>query len=127
MTPFPSLTAAELARPEAGWLKSTRLGLELGLREVAERLDVSPQAVHQFEKSEVAGTISLRQLENIARAMGCRVVYAFVSAKVARPVRVARTAPSARPTPAVEPPPAAPHLPVEHSKFLDNLAEGRFD
>ncbi len=126
MTELPSLIAAEFNRPESGWLKSTRLGLELGLREVAERLDVSPQAVHQFEKSEIAGTISLRQLEKVARAMGCRVVYAFVSAKAARPARVARIAPTARAAPAAEPPPAAPQS-VEHSMFLDNLAEGRFD
>ncbi len=39
---------------------------------------MSPQAIHQFEKSEAAGAISLRQLEAVAGAMGCRVVYSLV-------------------------------------------------
>jgi hypothetical protein len=44
-------------------------------------MNVSPQAIHQLEKSEAAGTISLKQLEAVAAAMGCRVVYAVVPRK----------------------------------------------
>jgi hypothetical protein len=44
-------------------------------------MKVSPQAVHQLEKSEAAGTISLKQFEAAAAAMGCRVVYAVVPRK----------------------------------------------
>ena len=113
----------ESTRLGSDWLKATRLKLGLGLRQVAERLDVSPQAVHQFEKSETAGTISLRQLENVAHAMGCRVVYALVPAKAARPTRVARATPAPL---AVEPAPVEPHS-VERSLFLENLAADRFD
>jgi hypothetical protein len=42
------------------------------------RLNVSPQAIHQLEKSEAAGTISLGQLEVVAASMGCRLTYALV-------------------------------------------------
>jgi hypothetical protein len=48
-------------------------------------MNVSPQAVHQLEKSEAAGTISLKQLEAAATAMGCRVVYAVVPRKGSLP------------------------------------------
>ena len=44
-------------------------------------MKVSPQALHQLEKSEAAGTISLKQLDAAASAMGCRVVYAVVPRK----------------------------------------------
>lgn len=123
--PAPGFTP-DSSRPHDGWLKSTRLGLELGLREVAERLEVSPQAVHQFEKSELAGTISLRQLDYVARAMGSRVNYSLV------PVRTARSKTNRRPSPAhvtVAAPQAPPPAPgsVEQSMFLENIAEGRFD
>jgi transcriptional regulator with XRE-family HTH domain len=48
------------------------------LRSVAGELKVSPQAIHQLEKSEAAGTISMKQLEAVSNAMGCRVVYALI-------------------------------------------------
>jgi transcriptional regulator with XRE-family HTH domain len=100
--------------------------LGLSLQVVADRMDVSPQAVHQFEKSEDAGTISLRQLGNVAAALGCRLTYslcapdgspAVKSGRKPRPVSVAPEAPA--------PEPAAPT--VEHSMFLQNQADGRFD
>lgn len=120
-------------RPDEGWLKSTRLRRGLSLRAVAERLKVSPQAVHQFEKSEVAGTLSLRQLENVARAMGYRVVYAVRSAETPRQNRPPATEAAANGTlPAPSTPtgrdnPAAAPTPVEHAMFLENQASDRFD
>jgi transcriptional regulator with XRE-family HTH domain len=55
-----------------------RHALGLSLRSVAGGVKVSPQAIHQLEKSEAAGTISLGQLEAVAASMGCRVAYALV-------------------------------------------------
>lgn len=68
----------ELQSPSGGWLKALRQALGLSLKSVAERLKLTPQSIHQFEKSEAIGSISLRQLEALAGAMGCRVVYAIV-------------------------------------------------
>jgi len=65
-------------RPPEGWLRAFRHALGFSLKSVAGRLKVSPQAIHQLEKSETAGTISLGQLEAVAGAMGCRVAYAVV-------------------------------------------------
>jgi transcriptional regulator with XRE-family HTH domain len=119
--------ATDVDRPLGGWLKSTRLGHGVSLRVVAERLDVSPQAVHQFEKSEVAGTISLRQLEHVARAMGCRVVYALRPQETreqarAAPARVAHTVPQSTAFAAAD-----VRRKIEHSMFLENRAADRFD
>ena len=74
----PHTTVWELQRPMEGWLRKFRLALGLSLKSVAERLKVSPQAIHQLEKSEAAQSISLRQLEAVAGAMGCRVFYTLV-------------------------------------------------
>ena len=64
-----------LAHPHGGWLRALRHQRGWSLQAVADRLGVTPQAVHQFEKSEVAGTISLRQLALVAAAMGGSVAY----------------------------------------------------
>jgi predicted DNA-binding mobile mystery protein A len=74
----PGQPVRSLQRPLAGWLKAVRQALGLSLKAVAGRLKLSPQAIHQLEKSEAAGTISLRQLEVLAGAMGCRLVYTLV-------------------------------------------------
>jgi len=101
MNAFPSPAPS---RPVKGWLRHHRQHRGLSLQAVADRLDVSPQAVHQFEKSEVAGTISLRQLAAVARAVGCRLNYDLVPAKrgKASPKSPNRslTTPPTHPTPA---------------------------
>jgi len=116
----------KFAQPRDGWLKSTRLRQGISLRMVAERLEVSPQAVHQFEKSEVAGTISLRQLENVARVMGCRVVYALRPRETRRRDRASIAVEPAPDTAGSTGAATAPAT-VEHSMFLENQAAERFD
>jgi predicted DNA-binding mobile mystery protein A len=74
----PERSLRAVQRPDGGWLRAIRHALGLSLRSVAGGLKVSPQAIHQLEKSEAAGTISLGQLEAVAAAMGCRVAYALI-------------------------------------------------
>ena len=74
----PERTIIGLERPSAGWLRAIRQALGLSLKAVAVRLDQTPQAVKQAEESEAARTISLKRLEAVAEAMGCRLVYALV-------------------------------------------------
>jgi predicted DNA-binding mobile mystery protein A len=74
----PERAIQAVQRPPEGWLRAFRHALGLSLKSIAGRLKVSPQAIHQLEKSEAAGTISLVQLEAVAGAMGCRVAYAVV-------------------------------------------------
>ena len=120
---------ADPLRPHGGWLRSIRQTSGLSLQAVADRLDVSPQAVHQFEKSEAAGTISLRQLAIVAAAIGGHVTYSVTLPD--KRTRAASRAKSVAANP--PPPPPAPAVlattppPIEHSMFLDNQASGRFD
>ena len=69
----------KLDRPPLGWLRTVREAFGLSLRNLAGLIGgVSPQALHQFERNEAAGTLTLRNLERVAAAMGCRVVYVIV-------------------------------------------------
>jgi predicted DNA-binding mobile mystery protein A len=76
LLPEQPLQAVKL--PRGGWLKAIRQALGKSLKSVAGELKISPQAIHQLEKSEAAGTISLKQLEAVSSAMGCHVVYTLV-------------------------------------------------
>jgi len=77
----PERSIQAVQRPPEGWLRAFRHALGFSLKSIAGRLKVSPQAIHQLEKSEEAGTISLGQLEAVAGAMGCRLAYAVVPQK----------------------------------------------
>jgi transcriptional regulator with XRE-family HTH domain len=69
---------AQLERPEGGWLRAVRRASGLCLKDVGGVLGVTPQAIHSLEKSENIRSISLKQLDSAAGAMGFRVVYALV-------------------------------------------------
>lgn len=46
--------------------------------ELAHRMGVTPQAVHELEKSEARETIRLETLERVADALGCDLEYVLV-------------------------------------------------
>lgn len=64
--------------PEKGWVFSVRKALGMSAEQVARRKGVSRNAVYQAERSELEGGVSLKQMENLAAAMGGRFVYAIV-------------------------------------------------
>lgn len=70
------LTDVEM--PEKGWVATMRLALGMSAEQVALRKGVSRNAVYQAERSEKDGAVSLKQMENLAKAMGGRFVYAIV-------------------------------------------------
>jgi len=67
-----------LARPELGWLRSTRELAGATLAELARRLEVTPPAVRSFEQAEVDDRITLASLRRVAAAMEHDLVYALV-------------------------------------------------
>ena len=74
-------TAANLAdviSPEKGWIATVRRALGMSAEQVATRKGVSRNAVYQAERSELEGSVSIRQMQNLATAMNARFVYAIV-------------------------------------------------
>jgi predicted DNA-binding mobile mystery protein A len=71
-----------LERPPLGWLRTVREGLGLTLQTLAKKVgNVTPQSVQDFEKNEASGALTLRNLDRVAAAMGCRVVYVLVPSR----------------------------------------------
>ena len=67
-----------LALPKEGWIRTLRKALGMSGAQLARRLNVSRSQVSQSEQKEVSGSITLNTLDNMAQAMGCRVVYTLV-------------------------------------------------
>ncbi len=64
--------------PPSGWVKAIRGSLGLTIRQLAEQVGVGPSSIAQLEKREPKKKVTIESLENAARAMDCKVVYAIV-------------------------------------------------
>lgn len=69
---------ADVEFPEKGWIASVRQALGMPAEQVAKRKGVTRNAVYQAERNELEGGVSLKQMEQLATAMGGHFVYAIV-------------------------------------------------
>jgi predicted DNA-binding mobile mystery protein A len=66
------------ARPRSGWIRAVRGALGMSQAALAARLNISGPAVTKLEHAEPAGGITLAKLAEVASALDCSLVYAFV-------------------------------------------------
>lgn len=69
---------SQYERPASGWVKAIREALGMSAAQLAGRLGVSRQRVHDLEKAELHGGITLTSLRAAAEALDCTLVYALV-------------------------------------------------
>lgn len=66
------------AAPPKGWIRAIRDALGMNGVQLARRMNISPQALADLERSEAAGRIQIGTLRRAAEAMDCQLVYALV-------------------------------------------------
>lgn len=69
---------ADTSPPNGGWVATMRHALGMSAEQVARRKGVTRNAVYQAERSEKEGSVSIKQMENLASAMGGTFVYAII-------------------------------------------------
>jgi predicted DNA-binding mobile mystery protein A len=67
-----------IQRPMRGWVRAIRDALNIGGAQLSKRLSMSQQGVAELEKSEVAGSVSIKTMQKAAEALDCVFVYAVV-------------------------------------------------
>lgn len=67
-----------IQRPMRGWVRAIRDALNMSGLQLSKRLSMSKQGVGELEKSEVAGSISIKTMQKAAEALDCVFVYALV-------------------------------------------------
>jgi predicted DNA-binding mobile mystery protein A len=65
--------------PSKGWIHTLRTALQMSLRQLSAKASIVPQSLKDMENREVAGTITLNTLRDVANAMDMQLVYGFVS------------------------------------------------
>jgi predicted DNA-binding mobile mystery protein A len=68
----------QVAMPPTGWIKAIRTSIGMSMQQLGKKLNVSKQGVQDIEKREKDGSITIKSLREIARAMDMQLVYAFV-------------------------------------------------
>ena len=76
LQPFQSMKT--LAQPPEGWIKLIRKTLHMSLRQLGNRLSITPPSIRDIELREQEGTVTLKTLREAADALDMKLVYAFV-------------------------------------------------
>ncbi len=70
--------AGEVVPPGSGWIHAIRQALNMSLRQLGQRLSITPQSVREIELREKNGTVSIKVLQQVATALNMKFVYGFV-------------------------------------------------
>lgn len=64
--------------PPNGWIYSIRQALNMSLRQLGNRLSITPQSVKEIEDREKNRTVSLKVLQQVASALNMNFIYGFI-------------------------------------------------
>jgi len=77
LNPF-SVLKSEI-NPDNGWVNAIRISIKMSLRQLGERLHITPQGVRDLEKREKEGAITIKTLKEVGRVLDLDLVYGFIS------------------------------------------------
>ena len=64
--------------PPIGWIKAIRNGIGMSMEQLGRKLSITKQGVMDIEKREMEGAITIKAMQEIAKAMDTEFVYGFV-------------------------------------------------
>ncbi|MBL4576505.1 MAG: mobile mystery protein A [Opitutaceae bacterium] len=64
--------------PGKGWIHTVRTALNMSLRQLGERLGITPSSVQDIEKREKEGAITIKALREAAAALDMQLVYGLI-------------------------------------------------
>ena len=68
----------QVAIPPTGWIKAIRIAMGMSMQQLGSKLNVTKQGVMDIENREKDGSITIKSLKEIARALDMQLVYGFV-------------------------------------------------
>lgn len=64
--------------PPKGWINTVRKALKMSLRQLGNRLNISPQSVKEIEEREASGSLTIKSLREAGLALNLKLVYGFI-------------------------------------------------
>ena len=71
-------TLKQVTPPPTGWVKAIRTSLGISLEQLGKKLSVTKQAVTAIEQREQDGSITIKSLREVAKALDMQLVYGLV-------------------------------------------------
>jgi len=68
----------DLSIPTSGWIYAIRQALGMSLRQLGNKMGITPQSVKEIEVREKNGTISLNVLKQFGKSLDLKLVYGFI-------------------------------------------------
>ena len=63
---------------KGGWIRCLRQALGMKLKDLAQITGLSAHSITELEQREVQGKVTVNKLKQMAEAMNCKLVYAFL-------------------------------------------------
>ena len=76
MLKFASLK--QVAVPPTGWIKAIRTAFGMSMQQLGNKLSITKQGIMDIEKREKEGSITIKSLMELGRALDMQLVYGFV-------------------------------------------------
>jgi len=70
--------AGNLVIPSSGWVYSIRQALGMSMRQLGNRMGITPQSIKEIEEREKNETISIKVLKQFGRSLNLRFIYGFI-------------------------------------------------
>lgn len=67
-----------LVVPPIGWIRAIRNAIGMSMEQLGKKLSMSKQAVMDMEKREQQGAVTLKSMQELAKAMDMKFVYGFI-------------------------------------------------
>ena len=64
--------------PTIGWINAIRSSIGMSMEQLGKKLSITKQAVMDIEKREKEGAITVKSMQEIAKALDMKFVYGFV-------------------------------------------------
>ena len=64
--------------PQKGWIYSIRTALKMSMRQLGNRLNITPQSIKEIEEREKNGSITIKSLREAGAALEMKLVYGFI-------------------------------------------------
>jgi len=75
---LPFIEVKNIQVPNRGWIHAIRTTLNMTLQQLGQRLNISSQGVKDIEVREIHGSISIKLLKEVGKALDMHFVYGFV-------------------------------------------------
>lgn len=76
MRTFPN--ELDSAMPPSGWINAIRTALGMSLQQLGDKMSITKQSVQNIEKREKDGSVTIKSLREVAKAMDMHLVYGFI-------------------------------------------------